>query len=70
MTENHIGISAETFRFFRDLHRNNRKEWMDENRGRYRTAVVQPMRGLLDRDETVQLGSKRAGVKGDRMPLS
>jgi uncharacterized protein (TIGR02453 family) len=48
MTENHIGISPETFRFFRDLHRNNRKEWMDENRERYRTAVVQPMRGLLE----------------------
>src|SRR5260370_39400721 len=48
MTENRIGISAETFRFFRDLHRNNRKEWMDENRERYRTAVVQPMRGLLE----------------------
>ena len=31
---------------------------------------LEPMRGLLDRDETVQLGSKRAGVKGDRMSLS
>jgi uncharacterized protein (TIGR02453 family) len=40
-------ISAETFRFFRDLSRNNRKEWMDENRERYKSAVVQPLRGLL-----------------------
>ena len=41
-------ISAETFRFFRDLDRNNRTEWMNEHRERYRSAVVQPFRGLLD----------------------
>lgn len=41
-------IGAETFRFFRDLSRNNRKEWMDENRDRYKSAVVQPFRGLLE----------------------
>jgi len=41
-------ISAETFRFFRDLSRNNRKEWMDENRERYKSAIVQPFRGLLE----------------------
>jgi uncharacterized protein (TIGR02453 family) len=41
-------ISAETFRFFRELSRNNRKEWMDENRERYKSAVVQPFRGLLE----------------------
>jgi uncharacterized protein (TIGR02453 family) len=41
-------VSAETFRFFRDLHRNNHKEWMDENRDRYQSAVVQPLRALLD----------------------
>jgi len=40
-------VSAETFRFFRDLSRNNRKEWMDDNRERYQTAVVQPLHGLL-----------------------
>src|SRR5580700_12151620 len=42
-------ISAETFRFFRELSRNNRKEWMDENRERYKSAVVQPFRGLLEK---------------------
>ena len=42
-------ISAETFRFFRDLSRNNRKEWMDQNRERYKSAVVQPFRGLLEK---------------------
>jgi uncharacterized protein (TIGR02453 family) len=41
-------ISAETFRFFRDLNRNNRTEWMETNRERYRSAVVQPFRGLLE----------------------
>jgi uncharacterized protein (TIGR02453 family) len=41
------GITAETFRFFRDLDRNNRTEWMNENRDRYRAAVVEPFRGLL-----------------------
>ena len=41
-------INAETFRFFRDLSRNNFKEWMDENRERYQSSVVQPFRGLLE----------------------
>jgi uncharacterized protein (TIGR02453 family) len=41
-------VSAETFRFFRDLRRNNVKSWMDENRERYQSAVVQPLRGLLE----------------------
>lgn len=41
-------VNAEIFRFFRDLKRNNRKSWMDENRERYRTAVVQPLRVLLE----------------------
>jgi uncharacterized protein (TIGR02453 family) len=41
-------LSSETFRFFRELARNNRKEWMDENRERYREHVVAPFRRLLD----------------------
>ena len=48
MTNNNGRITIETFRFFRDLNRNNRKEWMDENRDRYQSAVVQPLRGLLE----------------------
>lgn len=40
-------IDAETFRFFRDLARNNRTEWMNKNRERYQNAVVKPFRGLL-----------------------
>lgn len=46
--ENGARVSTETFRFFRDLHRNNLKEWMDENRERYQTVVVQALRGLLE----------------------
>jgi len=41
-------FSAETFRFFRELGRNNRKPWMDSNRERYRAHVVEPFRALLD----------------------
>jgi uncharacterized protein (TIGR02453 family) len=41
-------FTDETFRFFRELGRNNRKEWMDANRDRYRSHVVEPLRKLLD----------------------
>lgn len=47
-TANHSAISNETFRFFRDLSRNNHKTWMDQNRDRYQSAVVQPLRALLE----------------------
>jgi uncharacterized protein (TIGR02453 family) len=41
-------IGRETFRFFRDLSRNNRTEWMEVNRDRYKECVVQPMRALCE----------------------
>lgn len=41
-------IGRETFRFFRDLARNNRTEWMEANRERYRGTIVQPLRGLCE----------------------
>ena len=41
-------IPKETFRFFRDLGRNNSKTWMDANRARYQVSVVQPLRRLLE----------------------
>jgi uncharacterized protein (TIGR02453 family) len=41
-------LTAETFRFFRDLGRSNSKAWMDENRERYKQHVVMPLRRLLD----------------------
>lgn len=52
-------LRKETFSFFRDLGRNNRKEWMDENRERYKECLVQPLRRLLDElvPEVLQLDS-------------
>jgi uncharacterized protein (TIGR02453 family) len=41
-------IGRETFRFFRDLSRNNRTEWMEANRDRYKQCVVQPLRALCE----------------------
>src|SRR5712692_7722098 len=40
-------FTAETFRFFRELARNNHKPWMDANRERYQGHVVAPFRALL-----------------------
>lgn len=42
-------LTAETFKFFRELERNNNKPWMDANRERYREAVIEPFRQLLER---------------------
>ena len=61
-TSSNNRISAETFRFFRELNRNNRKEWMDANRERYQTAVVQPFRGLL---ETMTPAMQKLGADFD-----
>lgn len=41
-------FTKETFRFFRELGKNNRKEWMDENRERYQACIMQPLRDLLN----------------------
>jgi uncharacterized protein (TIGR02453 family) len=41
-------FTRETFRFFKDLGRNNQTAWMAENRERYQSAVVQPFRHLLE----------------------
>src|SRR2546425_4514713 len=41
-------ITRETFQFFKELGRNNDKVWMDANRKRYQSAVVQPFRRLLE----------------------
>jgi len=41
-------ITRETFRFFRDLARNNRTEWMEAHRDRYKQSVVQPLRALCE----------------------
>src|SRR6202142_2648605 len=41
-------FGKETFQFFRDLGKNNKKEWMDKNRDRYQASIVQPFRRLLE----------------------
>jgi uncharacterized protein (TIGR02453 family) len=41
-------LTSETFRFFRDLSRNNRTEWMESNRDRYKQCVVHPLRALCE----------------------
>jgi uncharacterized protein (TIGR02453 family) len=41
-------IGKETFDFFRQLGKNNKKAWMDANRERYQASLVQPLRRLLE----------------------
>jgi uncharacterized protein (TIGR02453 family) len=41
-------FTRETFQFFKDLGRHNRKEWMEANRERYQAALIQPFRHLLE----------------------
>lgn len=41
-------FTRETFRFFKDLGWNNSKAWMDANRERYQSSLVQPFRRLLE----------------------
>ncbi len=41
-------FKKDTFEFFRELGKNNKKSWMDANRERYRETVVQPFRKLLE----------------------
>ena len=41
-------FTRETFRFFKDLGRSNTKNWMDANRERYQSSIVQPFRRLLE----------------------
>ena len=46
-TKNPI-LTRETFRFFRELASNNRTEWMEANRERYKRCVTQPLRDLCE----------------------
>jgi len=41
-------FTPEIFQFFRQLSRNNHKQWMDANRERYEQHVVAPFRALLE----------------------
>jgi len=60
-------FSKETIRFLRELGRNNHKGWMDENRERYRTAIVEPFRDLLERLTPVVLKLNRRLVVSGRV---
>lgn len=58
-------FSQETFRFFRELGRNNHKPWMDKNRERYRAVIVEPFRELLERlTPAARKLNPRFGVSG------
>ena len=48
MCSSDLVFTRETFRFFKDLSRNNSKACMDVNRERYQTSIVQPFRRLLE----------------------
>jgi len=48
MADEKAVFNKETFQFFRELGKNNRKAWMDENRERYKQTIVQPFRKLLE----------------------
>jgi len=41
-------FSKDAFQFFRDLGKHNKKEWMDAHRDRYQSAIVQPLKKLLE----------------------
>lgn len=49
-------FSKETFRFFKDLGRHNKKTWMDTNRERYKETVTKPFRALLEELSPALLG--------------
>lgn len=53
-------FTRETFRFFKDLARNNSKAWMDVSRGRYHSEIVQPFHRLLEElsSEMLELDSR------------
>jgi uncharacterized protein (TIGR02453 family) len=48
-------FTRDTFRFFQDLARHNKKTWMDANRERYQECVVRPFRRLLEETAPIVL---------------
>ena len=48
MPTDNLIFTRETFRFFRDLARNNHTEWMEANRERYKQCVTLPFRNLCE----------------------
>src|SRR5262245_20784957 len=48
MTATQELFTRDTFRFFGDLKKNNKKVWMDANRARYQEFIVEPLKRLLE----------------------
>jgi uncharacterized protein (TIGR02453 family) len=67
-------FTQDFLQFFRDLEKNNNKEWFDKNRKRYQSSVKEPfytfvdhMIGLVnERDPTVQITAKDAVMRINR----
>jgi uncharacterized protein (TIGR02453 family) len=60
-------FSKDTIFFLRELGRNNHKAWMDENRERYRAAVVEPFHELFERLTPAVLKLNRRFVVSGRV---
>jgi uncharacterized protein (TIGR02453 family) len=58
------GFSAEAIRFLRRLRRNNRKDWFEQHRAVYETAVRDPMRALVE-EMDVRLARIAPELTGD-----
>ena len=41
-------VTPRLFRFLRDLKKNNEREWFQENKDRYESAVREPLRAFID----------------------
>jgi uncharacterized protein (TIGR02453 family) len=58
------GFSAEALRFLRRLRRNNRRDWFEQHRPVYETAVREPMRALVE-EMDVRLARLAPELTGD-----
>jgi uncharacterized protein (TIGR02453 family) len=56
MSKSNPIFTEETFKFFKQLKRNNHLDWMKANRDRYRAAVVEPFRKLCEEMAPMVLG--------------
>jgi uncharacterized protein (TIGR02453 family) len=58
------GFGPEALRFLRQLRRNNRREWFEQHRALYETALRDPMRGLVE-EMDVRLAGFAPEITGD-----
>src|SRR5215510_1637916 len=57
-------FTSATLNFLRQLKRNNRRDWFEENRERYESDVKQPMRDLVE-EMDVRLAKLAPEIVGD-----